>query len=388
MGTRRRFVSALCSTVVASAALVGGVVPVVAVRSVAAVSGPVDRIPSKIKSDCSVDVTSSLRRWINSAPNGSVLRFGRGGCYRIDGSLTIDRRSHITLAGNGATLRAVTAGGRDRRHVWFRGGRDIVVRDLTVRGSNPHAGATPRAYVPGRAFQHGFAFQGVRGGVLDHVRVYDVYGDFVYIGPGTRGAWSRNIRIENSTFAGSGRQGISITAGDHVSIVDNDIRGVGRSLFDLEPNNAEQGAEHVTIAHNRTGGAANFWIASKGAGRHISFTVRKNTMEAKTGNLIWVYGPPTGFRGPVVIEENRLEVGGTVNDESSTGAFFFTRVNGITIRDNGVIFPKGRRVPAVEIRDCMHLDVAGNSFRNAGRQILDTSADSPGSRGPTHPSSG
>jgi hypothetical protein len=261
----------------------------------------------------------------------------------------------------------------------FQGGRDIVVRDLTVRGSNPHAGGTPQAYVPDRAFQHGFAFQGVLGGVLDHVRVQDVYGDFVYIGPGAQGAWSRNIKIENSVFEGSGRQGISITAGDHISIVNNDIGGAGRSLFDLEPNDAEQGAENVLIARNRTGAATNFWIASKGVGSHISFTVAKNTMAAKTGNLIWVYGPPTGFRGPLVIERNKLRVGGTVNDESSTGALFFTRVDGITIRHNRVMFPSGQNVPAIEIRDCIHLDVTGNSFRNAGQQLLDTSADFPGS---------
>ena len=96
-------------------------------------------------------------------------------------------------------------------------------------------------------------------------------------------------------------------------------------------------------------------------------------MKAKTGNLIWVYGVQEGYRGPMVIESNHFLVGGTVNDESTVGAFFFAKVDGITIRDNVVRFPAGKQIPAVEVRDSKQLDVTGNNFIDAGKQFLDTS---------------
>jgi hypothetical protein len=340
----------------------------------ALVRSSTETVPTNIPSDCSRDVTDALVSWIKSVPDGATLSFAAGGCYRVDGSLIIKKRSHLTFEGNGATIKAGSDGNRDRVHVWFLGGSAITVRDLTIRGANPHAGATAAAYVPTRAFQHGFDFRGVDGGLLDHVQVYDVYGDFVYIGAdGDTGEWSHNIRITNSTFDGSGRQGISVTAADHVTIQHNTIRNVARSMFDLEPNNPDQGAQKILIDHNVTGAAKNFWIASKGSGSKIDFTVTNNTMKTATGNLIWIYGVQDGYRGPLVIENNHFRVGGTVNDESTKGAFFFAKVSGVTIKGNQVVFPAGRGIPAVEIRDSKGLDISGNMFQGAGKQLLDTS---------------
>jgi hypothetical protein len=74
-----------------------------------------------------------------------------------------------------------------------------------------------------------------------------------------------------------------------------------------------------------------------------------------------------------VIENNHFRVGGTVNDESTKGAFFFAKVSGVTIKGNQVVFPAGRGIPAVEIRDSKGLDISGNMFQGAGKQLLDTS---------------
>jgi hypothetical protein len=369
-GTLARYARALGIAILA----VSSTTSVTAAPASAVLRSAVEMAPTNIPSDCTRDVTTALVSWIKSVPDGSTLSFAPGGCYRVDGSLIVTKRSHLTFDGNGATIRAGSDGNRERVHVWFLDGTAITVRDLTIHGANPHAGATAAAYVPTREFQHGFAFRGVDGGWLDHVQVQDVYGDFVYIGADDdTGEWSQNIRITNSTFNGSGRQGISVTAGDHVTIQHNTIRNVARSMFDLEPNSPEQGAQHVVIEHNVTGAAKNFWIASKGSGSNIAFTATNNTMTAATGNLIWVYGARDGYRGPLVIENNHFKVGGTVNDESSKGAFFFAKVDGVTIKGNKVSFPTGRHIPAVEIRDSKHLDISGNSFRRASKQLLDTS---------------
>ena len=328
------------------------------------------RVPSSIADDCSRDVTAALLQWIASVPNDSSLSFSPQGCYRVDGSLRVVGRSNLTFDGNGATFRAYTTGNRQRRFFWFVGGSDLVIRNLTVRGANPHAGAQPGAYVPALEFQHAFTFAGVTGATLDHVQAYDLYGDFVYIGSGKNGSdWSRRITIVNSQFARSGRQGISIVAGQNVDIEHDTISDVARTMFDLEPGRLGA-ALGVKIANNTTGAAVNFWLGSKGGpGKVGNITITDNVMRQGTGNLLWVFAPNGTTRGPFDIERNQFIVGGRVHDEGSVGAFFFAHCTGLTIRDNKASFPAGKRIPAVELRASQAATIEGNTFTNAAPPI-------------------
>jgi hypothetical protein len=196
----------------------------------------------------------------------------------------------------------------------------------------------------------------------------------VYIGAGgPQPRWSSDIRITDSRFEGSGRQGISVTAGEHIVIARNEIGGVGRSLFDLEANTAGGGARDVLITRNVTGAATNFWLANKGVGTQISDIVfTKNKMVEGTGGLVFVYGPTGGYRGPFVFEGNSLIVTDRVHDEGSVGAFFLARASDVTILDNDVTFPVGLAVPAVELQDSTNVRVEGNTFTNAGPTQITT----------------
>ncbi|MGH2705961.1 MAG: hypothetical protein ACRDJ4_12985, partial [Actinomycetota bacterium] len=78
--------------------------------------------PPSIAGNCSRDVTADLLSWISSVPNGSVLSFARGACYRIDGSLKLLDRRDLTFEGNGATFEAVSEADYGRRHWWLYGG--------------------------------------------------------------------------------------------------------------------------------------------------------------------------------------------------------------------------------------------------------------------------
>ncbi len=333
-------------------------------------------VPGTVAADCSRDVTKALSDWIAGVPDGSTLSFAGHGCYRIDGTLLFEKRHDLTFEGNGATLKAGTDGDRDRVHLLFLGGGGITIRDLTVKGANAKAGATAAAYRPDRAFQHAFAFRGVDGAVLDHVAASALYGDFVYVGDDVdTHEWSHDITVEHSHFDGSGRQGISVTAGDHVTIEHNVIRNVARSMFDLEPNSDGGGAKQITIADNVTGRATNFWIASKGSSDDLgNITVRDNVMQQPTGGLIWVYGVLPDYRGPFTITGNTLRTTGEVNDEETRGAFFFARCDGVTISDNKVLLPSGGGMPVVEVRDSRHVELASNNvIKNGGTRVLDTS---------------
>jgi len=43
----------------------------------------------------------------------------------------------------------------------------LTIRDLTVQGANPNADDVEESYVGQKAFQHGFAIQGVDKATLD-----------------------------------------------------------------------------------------------------------------------------------------------------------------------------------------------------------------------------
>jgi hypothetical protein len=331
--------------------------------------------PRSIASDCSSDVTVALTKWITSVPDNSTLRLGERACYRVDGSFTIANREALLVDGNGATIKATTKGSRVRYHVGIADSENIIIRDLIVRGANPRAGATRAAYDPELEAQHGFSLGGVRHVLLDNVQAYDVYGDFVYVSGGrgpNRARPSDNVAVVRSRFARSGRQGIAVTNGRNVTVENNDISDVARSLFDLEPNVERNTVRAVRIEGNTTGAAVNFWIAAKGAGNQMGdVVVRGNTMRAPTGGLVFVFGgEQQEARGPFTFEGNKLRITGAVTDEGAVGAFFFAHTDTIEIRDNQLDLPRGRDMPVVELRSCRNVVVEGNRVENEGRLVV------------------
>lgn len=345
-------------------------------------TGEVIDVPSTVPADCSADATKALEAWFASVPDDSTMRLAAGGCYRIDGTLHITARNRLLLDGNGATLRAEGDGDRDRRHLRVVGGSHILLRNFTVEGVNPKAGATADSYRADRAFQHGIALDSVAGALVEHVTIRNVYGDFVYIGRAdgrpTATSVGSNITIRDSTFEGSGRQGVAIAMGNGILITGNTIGGVGRSMFDLEPNTANQAIRDVSIVANHTGAARNFWLANKGQGFMIGpVTIRANVMDAPTGGLVFSFHDDAGgARGPWTIEDNVLIASDKVHDEGSRGAFFFTGSTDVTIRGNRVSFAAAPGMPAVELQRSSNVTIEGNTFEGAGQVVVADAASS------------
>ena len=328
--------------------------------------GQTFEIPSSIRHDCSSDVAAAIQAWIDSVPDNSVLSLSPHACYRVDETLYLKDRHRLLVEGNGAAFKAVTMGTRKRQELVLSGGSGLIVRDLVVRGANPSAGAVPGAHHADLEAQHGFQVSGATDVLLDHVQAFDLYGDFVYVGPANKQP-SRNVTIRNSTFARSGRQGISVTDAVGVTVQDNTISGVARSMFDIEPNVVSAQVRGIKIVGNTTGAAVNFWLADKGAPASIGdIEISDNRMVSATGGLIFVFARALPYRGPFVIAHNRFIAGNRVHDEGSKGAFFFTRAEDVSITANVVTFPKGAAMPAVELRDSHHVNVANNTFTNAG----------------------
>jgi parallel beta-helix repeat protein len=333
-------------------------------------------IPRSIASDCSTDVTAELQSWFDQLPDHVTAELRTDGCYRVEGTVELAERRNFVLDGNGATLKATTVGAggrlavRQRSQLNIVGSDDVTVRNLIVRGANPHAGIAAAAYQPDLEAQHAFSLHGDDGVILDRVQAYDVYGDFVYIG-GMGRTPSRHITVENSRFARNGRQGISITNSDDIVITGNDIRDVRRSLFDLEPNRRADEARHVRIDDNVTGRAVNYWLADKGSGVNIGdVTVSRNVMQEPTGALVIVYGPASGRRGPFTFVDNTFRTTGAVSDENAAGAFLFAYASGIRLDGNVVRVPPARRLVGVELRSAADVVIVDNRFVGATKPLL------------------
>ncbi len=330
------------------------------------------QLPTTVAADCSSDVTPQMQAWINGIPDDSYLSLGSKACYRVDGTITMQNRHHLQLNGNDAVLKPATTGDLKRIGVAILGGSDIKVVHLTVWGANPTAGARPDAYHPSLVGQHGFKVGGATDVVLDHVSAFDVYGDFVYVG-GFDGKPSSQVMVSTSTFARSGRQGITIVDADHVTIQENVISGVAMTMFDIEPNLPTQEARSIHIIGNVTGSARAFWFANEGAHADVGdIEISGNRMKVATGGLIFVYASSGPYRSTYVITDNQFIANYKVADQHSKGALFFTHAQNVTITGNHVTFPKGHDMPAIELRDSRHVTVRGNTFANAGSPLLAT----------------
>ncbi len=235
-------------------------------------------VPGSIDATGHTDDTKALQAFVDKVPNGRVIQFRPRGRYRIEGTLFLRNRHRLTFDGEDALVFATTRGGPNRAQWWIEDGSQIVFRDLSVKGANPNAGVGKDAYVPKLATQPGFEFEGVDGAELDHVRVTDVYGDFVYLGRDKRRVPSRNVWIHDSTFLRNGRQGIAVTAATNVIIEHNYFDDTRRSTIDLEPNGRSWHVSDVFVLDNTVGVGRLLFVASKGQGPVNNIVISGNRL--------------------------------------------------------------------------------------------------------------
>jgi len=333
-------------------------------------------IPASIAKDCSKDVTSALARWIASVPNGSILSFAPQGCYRIDRSLRIEGRWGLTFEGNGATFKAGTEGDLNRRHLWFVGGGNLRIRNVTVRGAHPSAGANAHSYHPDREGQAAFEFAGVHGAVLENSRAYDVYGDFVLIWydircphPCPPSTFSQNITIRNNRFERNGRHGVTVLAARDITIDGNYFGEIGFDGIDVEADGPRQRVDNLVIRRNKFGPV---WLLPLGFGGPAPVTgvsITDNTMNVKAGTPVLLVDAPqgsqwSGFR----IERNTFLIG-----SSPRGGIEFRRTTDVVVRGNVLAMPPspwGSDMAVVKLFDAHTVRVTDNLIKGDFDTIL------------------
>ncbi len=331
--------------------------------------------PASIATDCSVNVTPALLTWIATVPDNSTLSFATNGCYRIDDSLVLWERNGLTFEGNGATFRAFTISSplsnnaQERRHIWFRGGSNITLRDLTVRGVN-----TDHKYHTAYAFQAGITLWGVQGALIDNVNITEVYGDYVTIAnSGDAGSpnklWPSDITIRNSTFSFAGRQGFGISAGQHLAILNNVVNDPSLDYVDIEPDSSTvtdaqghmlgDGVKDFSILSNTFNGRSMFFANTGHSAVTDGVQIRNNTIHGAT-IAVWVVGTPAQPRGDFVIANNTSDA----ELYSPRGLMEFTSTFNVSITGNTQAFyaaAKGQNA-AVEVWGSNNVTVTSNVF--------------------------
>ena len=342
--------------VVLVTALVALILPGVA-PAVGPTAASVFTVPAAIDSTGRTDVSAAMAAFLRTVPNGAFVELRPHARYRMERTLSIAGRHHLTLDGNGAMFFATTPGDARRTSVRISSSAHIAIRDLVVRGANPHGGTSREAYEPAREHQHGFEILSTSDVALVDVTVTDVYGDFVYLGRTGHGAWTNQMLVRGSHFARNGRQGVSPIAARNVLIERTGINQVRRATFDFEPMGAKAGVDHVTIRDNYVGSGRLLFVAANGV-RPVNHVIITGNRLRGQALQICVENPRWGNRNHWKIAGNSSD---TVFGNPHGSVMRVTRVDGIQIRNNGQRFQAGRNMVMVHVTQSCHVDVGANS---------------------------
>jgi len=316
--------------------------------------------PAGVATDCSVDVTQPLLTWIASVPNNATLSFAPGGCYRIEGTLELRNRSALTFEGNGATFRSFSAPA-DQRAVWrVIDSTNIAFHDMTVKGSYANGGTF------NASIQHAHAID-VRGTSVDigNVTMTDVGGDCVYLGLGYSSALTRSSgSVHDSSCMGTGRNAVSVTAGDNIVVQRMTTDKVGFTVFDVEPNvGTGWGSQNVTFDSNTIGSyyLYAYAVVENAPTSNQSFT---NNHVSGQGLRIGVVHPGADYR-----PANVTITGNSSDTAQWAPAMEIQTVDGLTVTGNTV--PMSNGAMATVAGSC-NLVVASNSYPGGASQVSTT----------------
>jgi hypothetical protein len=310
------------------------------------------------------DVTAALLDFLRRVPDGSRILFEAGARYRVEGTLELVDRSRLILDGNGAEFFSTERGSANRAHWRLLGGSDLVLRRMSIRGANPDGGK-PKAFHEDMQWQHGIDLRGSRRVLIDQVGVSDVYGDCVYLGSESTGAWTEDVEVREHDCRRNGRQGIGATAARRVVVHDSNLEQIGLMTIDLEPNAQSGGVTDVTVQGNRIGtGERQQFLGISGDGLIARINVQRNVLVGKALTVVVLAGKRQSITDIVVLD-NRSD---TAYNESGGAAMVFQGVRGLRVEHN--VAPLARPGMALVALKCTtDVRVVGNTYWRGVSQV-------------------
>ena len=332
------------------------------------------KVPSKIRDNCSVAVDAQISTWLASVPDNSTVQFGPGRCYGQDGTIALNGRTGLVIDGQGSEFRTLTPGGSHRANWRFVGGRNLTVRNVAVRGSNPTG-----VYDHPIEWQHGFSVEGVQTMTLSNVQARETWGDGVFVWHGATSpacgddaSSARNVVIANATLERNGRQGVAVSDAENVTVQDSAIGPVAWSNIDIETDDDCEIARNISVLRNQFGANNYGVVASVGFGADAQvgrLTVADNVQTVPTSGCfgpvrilspVVPAGQPPVYRSGYTFTGNRLL--GTRN------GFELRGVRAADVSSNTVALPPttgcGRR-NGVLLVDSDDVTIRSNAFTGA-----------------------
>jgi hypothetical protein len=336
-------------------------------------------IPEAVAADCSVDVTARLQAVLDALEPGSTLRFPQNGCFLVQQTLTLVDREDVVIDGQGSTLRRTELSPvelrypRHNTHLRFDRVSDLVVRDLSIEGTNTgeaYGGSILDArgdarniecvnpgfgcYCIGLEFEHGFSFIASSRVRLEASRVDAVWGDGVYVGEG------QDVAIIDVEVDRNGRQGIAIVGATGVLIDGARILHSRRGGVDLEPDAPRHRISGVEIRNTQIRSHLLAFPAG-GNGEVSDVFIHHNTILGGGTPFVVSRGkaalPRTGWR----IEDN--VVMSALNSPQPGIRLEYTRA--VEIRRNVVPFASARSMTAVGLALDSEAVIECNHFQGA-----------------------
>jgi hypothetical protein len=264
-----------------------------------------------------------MDQWFNSLPPDTVVQAPLGACYQVDQGVKIYRSHGLTIDGGtwrDDTVPTSTKSPSGQAVLWFVGGHDVTLENLTVEGVNPGG------YHPTGAFQSGIRSDGVVGLTVNAVNVVDTFGDGLELAP-LRGAEddsgriirpTENASVTDLTVLGAGRTGVSLISVSGATLTTVHFLNIGINDFDAEADQRNEGATDVTIDGCTADGAAAAFFANGGAGggRFTSdITVENCTMQTMQGGFALYAFEPLGTpkpKGQITFADDQLICGHSV----------------------------------------------------------------------------
>ena len=193
---------------------------------------------------------------------------------------------------------------------------DVTIRDVQIRGANSGFNSTPQAISLGNCTNC----------VVERVWINGTRSIGVQLGASPRyGKWAENSRVTDCLFTHVASQNLAVVNGRNILLARNKFLqpgqpgGPGSTNIDLEPNEASDVLENITIRDNL--------IDARGADVPTS------------GNGIVVQSPPDTSRvGGIVVENNTIIGGsnqGVITNIISNGIYVFgAQMRAVIVRNN------------------------------------------------------
>lgn len=319
-------------------------------------------VPASISSNCSVDVTQALLKWIAAVPDKSTLVFAKGGCYSINGGLNFIKRHGLTIEGNGATFRIAPSGAPKLSHWNFRESSNITIRNMTLIGGNSNGGVAG-PYIGSIQSQHGLEFRLSEKLLIENVHISQVWSDCVYVGGGENVAQAtRDVVIRGLRCERTGRHAVGLTNSERVLIENSYMGNIRWSAIDIEPGGDMLLGRDITIRGNRFGKVRHALVGNKGKGAwpnvgRITFTKNEQVEPGYgcTEPIYFVYSVAGKYRGEYTITDNQFR-------PACLSVVKLAQVRDVTITGNRVDIsdPRGRSA-VVNLRDAHNVKLTDNA---------------------------